>query len=325
MDNLTTFNGTLHAIKEATFAQTLTPVTLPEWKSHTQTKLTIPKIPYPLFRQVVAWQRKIAEEFRCETTTSLFLIDDEWKAVTFYQENTQGSMTADIDYVKDERNKDLLAEYADKSLVHATIHNHVFSGAGQSGRDADDEKGLPGPHITIGNLNRTNLSYHGRLSAYVGNEHKFLPLRFSDVIGIPLPPQFDVDLITKLELAYLDFTSEDSEIPKEWDDRFTKKVHQNTHNQNQNYSWQNKKKTDDENIEKLVENYQKLSCWPWDFLDAIDLSTQESFLETLESLPLIGVYAALSVATEISKGQPDYGELYALLCKRRDGSKQATQ
>ena len=184
----------------------------------------LPPIPLDTFYAILCWQRKIAKEHQCETTTSLFLIDGEWVAEPFFQANEKGSMTADIDYSSDE-NKDIFEALSSKSEngIHATIHNHVNSSAHQSGRDADDEMGLPGPHITLGNMQQMLIDYHGRFSVWAGGSHHFIPMRLSDIVELPLPSNPSWGQIELVEKAILSAIP-DYGYPKDWDTRFTVKA-----------------------------------------------------------------------------------------------------
>ena len=189
-------------------------------------ELSIPKIPLLLFWQIASWQKEIVREHSCESTTSLFLIDNQWIAVPFFQENTSGSMTCDVDYT-DERNAELLAKYADRSPVHGSIHNHVSAGAGQSGRDEKDETGLPGPHITIGTMMKPTVDWDARFSLLDPDtkQHQFIKLEVTDIIDcVPqnryTPEQRKaVEEIAKKYALTLPATG----YPEEWKKRFTLK------------------------------------------------------------------------------------------------------
>lgn len=202
---------------------------VPEGQMDNKFAPTFPKIPYALFQQVCRWQTAIALEHSCESTTSLFLIDGKWVAVPFFQENRKGAMTIDVDFTTPE-NQALMDHYADKSLMgmHATLHNHVNAGAGQSGTDAKDEQNLFGPHMTIGNLNMRQMTFHARMSVFIGGKHKFIELKFLDIIDVALP--FDLDSLSATQIAEVEKMllcfdrSNAPEYPEEWKDRFSVKA-----------------------------------------------------------------------------------------------------
>lgn len=189
--------------------------------------INFPKIPYELFRQVAKWQTEIAHSHKCESATSLFLIDGEWQAVPFFQQNDKNSMTIDVNF-NSELNLPLIEAMAERSHMgmHATIHNHVSAGAGQSGRDSNDEKNLFGPHITIGNMDKTEMSFHARLSVYIGGKHTFIELSLLDIIESPIVYEgLSQAERERLEKTLLTFNRESvSNYPEEWKDRFSLKV-----------------------------------------------------------------------------------------------------
>lgn len=224
MSNLVIYKDKPHVIEEHPFGWMATPANLPFWATHQEFAPKMPKIPYALFRQMVAWHRNIVAKHDCEAHNNMFLIDGQWYCVPCFQENTKGSMTVDVDFNTDE-NKALLADWMDKSEFHATLHNHVKIAASQSGTDSNDEKNLYGPHITIGHLHQQQISYHGRFSAMVNGKHQFIPCRFSSLVDIPIPDGgYTEATLAEIEKAYLNIDSSNDTYPKEWDDRFTVKA-----------------------------------------------------------------------------------------------------
>lgn len=181
----------------------------------------LPLIPLALFYQVLNWQREQAKAHSCETHTSLFLIDGEWIAEPFHQDNVKGSLTIDLDYTHKDNEKryNELKDVAEKG-VHATIHNHVNAPAGQSSVDVDDELGLCGPHITLGNMEATTISWDARFSLLIGTKHHFIDMRVADIIALPLPPNASkeqVALAEKMVLTNVPLC----DWPDEWDDLLT--------------------------------------------------------------------------------------------------------
>lgn len=207
-------------------------IPVPEMELQGRFNVGFPKIPYALFLQIAKWQTEIALEHRCEAATSLFLINNEWVAVPFYQENNVNCMTIDVDFTTPE-NAALMEQYAGGSLMgmHATLHNHVNGGAGQSGTDMKDERNLFGPHITIGNLNSKQMSFHARMSLHIGGKHQFVELRFLDIIDVQFPfdiSDFTEEQITGLEKLLLNVDRKKvADYPAEWKDRFALKVFTN--------------------------------------------------------------------------------------------------
>lgn len=199
-------------------------------KKEPQWELSIPKIPLKLFWEVANWQREIAAEHKCESTTSLFLIDNEWVAVPFFQQNRPNAMTIDIDYTTQD-NADLLAQYADRSIVHGSLHNHVNGGAGQSGKDHSDEVNLPGPHITLGNMSSEKLSYHGRFSVIepTTGAHFFVPMSILDIVDVDKLMLVDTADVRKA-IEVLILTVPAVNYPKEWKNRFQIEEWKSYHN-----------------------------------------------------------------------------------------------
>lgn len=316
MNNIVLHAGKVYEQQDVPFARVMVLQNVPD-ATNARPTLTIPKIPYELFRSVVAWQRSIAAKYNCESTTSLFLIDGKWEAVSFYQENHQNSMTADVDYVDNEKNKELLDKYADHSPVHATIHNHVKSGAGQSGRDAADEKNLPGPHITIGHLDRELIDWHARLSTMVNGKHQFFQLEFLDLIDVQIPDHPISDTCAKeLTRAYLTIQSHENEIPDEWKDRFTKKEYTNQRHS----SPSNTSSSQQNSVEaELLAHADNIAMWPYDFLSHLRLKSKKAFREDLNKLTALGQHAALAVAHHCAKDadNPTVDELYSFLRTRK--------
>lgn len=315
--SLCVFDSKVMKEQTAPFIDFLEPVTFPLWIATRKHRVTLPLIPVELFRKIVSWQRKIATDHRCETTTSLFLVDGVWHAVPFYQNNNHGSMVADVDYVDDERNKALLDQWADKSDVHATLHNHVFAAAGQSGRDADDEKKLPGPHITIGNLDRETMTFHARMSTLVDGKHLFIELKLADIIDVGLPEApISETAMLEIERAHLTFPQNDALIPQEWADRFeVKKAVPKTHAQPSRYSGGQQYDTAES---MLLEHCDTIGLWPYDMLGSLNLTTLEAFTKSLENLSPMGKHAALAVANVISgTEQPTVAQLLAHLQQRK--------
>lgn len=314
--------GKLHELHRVPFATVLKEVQgLQAWPYQTNFLLELPKIPYALFRQVCAWQRKIAEAHKCESTTSLFLVNGEWIAVPFFQHNTTGSMTADVDFT-DERNAALLAKYADESDVHATIHNHVNGGASQSGRDSNDEKNLPGPHITIGHLSSVKLDWHARLSTSGSDgKHGFIQnLSFMDLIDVPFPPgPLKEETAKEMSEAWLTFKSSDEEIPPEWEERFEIRTYQRT-TPSVTSTTTSSGQPSNGTLEKwLDDNKGELTPWPYGFLEHLDRSSREKFKESLMgALPTV-VHAAYCVADHIAPNNPNgYVMLYQHLKEKFD-------
>lgn len=327
--------GKLHVLHTVPFAQVLKEVSgLPTWGYHSDFLLTIPKIPYTLFRRIVAWQRAIVKEHRCESTTSLFLVEGRWIAVPFYQHNTAGSMTADVDFT-DERNAALLAKYADLSDVHATIHNHVTSGASQSGRDASDEKNLCGPHITIGHLDKMKLDWHARLSTLGpdGKQGFIQNLSFFDLIEVPLPPgPIKKETLDDLMVAWMTFESSMDEIPEEWKDRFeirTRAVTTHTSAMGSGYGGYTSNgsaaSSNNASLEKFIQDHAaELTSWPYGMLAVLNVESKEAFKASLETaLPLVQ-HAAYCTADHIAPNNPNgYHLLYDHLVEKFGTGKKA--
>jgi len=292
-----------------------TPAELPNWPTLSQ--LNFPRIPYELFLQIAKWQTEIALEHKSESATSLFLVNGEWKAICFNQENKANSMTIDVDF-EEEENAKLLAEVADKSPIHATLHNHVNGGAGQSGTDFKDEQNLFGPHITIGNLNVRKMTFHARLSVYVNGKHEFIQLHFCDIIDVPVPPYASVEQLDKIADVFLDVPRNLVEdYPEEWKDRFKLEVTKYKGKQvgfstvyepdttQEDYeldAWRehyaNKKKDENsggnDSIVQFSQAVEKLPIWPNEVVFCLDFTNEKVFKESLMNAPAIVEEAAIA-------------------------------
>lgn len=277
-------------------------------------RLNFPKIPYRLFLLVCKWQTEIAMKHGCESATSLFLIDNEWVAIPFFQKNTQGSMTIDTEFEKDPRNQALLNEYTDKSMFHATIHNHVKMGASQSGTDAADEKGLYGPHITIGNLDQKKMSFHGRLSMILEGKHHFIPLRFTDIIDVPLPPGAAEGELLKAEELFLSINRDAVEsYPEEWKERFDLEEKKNflpTHIPTmgkQNYGYLMGLEENEGPWEKSKRERDSTPEWVNILLEKAPITSLQSFICYIDRLPK---YQKESIVKNKLKKGITYKDLY---------------
>lgn len=318
---------------------------LPIWEK--QTEINFPRIPYGLFLQIAKWQTEIAEKHRCESSCSIFLVDGEWIAVPFYQQNTAGSMTIDTDFEKDERNATLLGKYADLSPMHATLHNHVSGIAGQSGTDFKDELNLYGPHITIGNLNQNKMSFHARLSVYQEGKHRFIPLKFTEIIDVPVPPGANEAMMDALEAQYLNVDRKlCPDYPEEWQDRFEFQA-QKTYTQlwsggtgyqapvlnHQPVDPDKWDQWDEMTDEEWAEEKKRLSKstgsggatktfgtneWVGKIIAKLPLTSYQEFLEGLKKLRS---HEAEGVAAAVLKAQVNYKQLYEALKKNQTVNK----
>lgn len=284
----------------------------------TQVALNFPKIPYHLFLLICSWQMKIAHAHKCESATSLFLIDGQWQAVPFFQENDANSMTIKVDF-KDEDNAIMLDEMMQKAEMgmHATLHNHVMAGAGQSGTDVADEKHLFGPHITIGNLNCRTITFHARLSIYIGAEHKFIPLHFCDIIDVPVPPGATKEELDKIATGYLTMgQSKMPAYPEEWANRFTLtkpvgRIHYSNYGNGLGYTYggedelfDSQKKSSSGGVSSadsedtafgLESMLQDLPSWPDGIIFSLDTTDEVRFRSSLMKSPNLVEEAAIAI------------------------------
>ena len=130
------------------------------------------------------------------------------------------TVTADTD------NKEMWAKHYSLSSgcePIGTVHHHCTANAFQSGTDKADEINKDGLHITIGNLDKERMSYHGRVSFFkeffVPNLGEWFDL-MNPVLKRYENKPFYNDIVTEAITAY-----NGSSFPEEWKEFCTVKKH----------------------------------------------------------------------------------------------------
>ena len=127
------------------------------------------KIPLTLYRQMLGFLLWTQEAFAAEGLIYAFHHPEHgWHAEP--PEQTTHGMTVSAD---DTELETLMAPKG--YTLRFTAHHHCTSSAFQSGTDKTDEHSKPsGLHITLGELNKPTLAFHGRIVVRVGqNTHQF--------------------------------------------------------------------------------------------------------------------------------------------------------
>ena len=106
-------------------------------------KLTIPKIPYKIFENIVCFFRAVHQKYDAEAIV-LLLYDYDKKMWGFHIPKQEVS-GASADY-------DLKEEPIETKNIVGTIHSHNTMSAFHSGTDDHDEEGQDGIHMTVGKL-----------------------------------------------------------------------------------------------------------------------------------------------------------------------------
>ena len=137
---------------------------------------TGPKIPWDLWRELIAWCEVTQEKFKSEALALLFLSDDqEWK-VWYPPQTTQG-MTVQAD----EKHADYAIQRAKMpDMQLGTLHHHCTAGAFASGTDEKDEIDRDGLHFTVGSLDEARYTLHYRFciegACHEGKAHEVIEM-----------------------------------------------------------------------------------------------------------------------------------------------------
>lgn len=198
-------------------------------------KNTLPKLPYEIWQQVVAFMKHIANGQNTEAIVSLTLIEGAWRVICWHQ-TPEGALHVDFKEGSDE-NQELLSDEEKEALlkVHCTVHSHNKANAFQSSDDADDELGKEGWHITVGNCDKDVISTHCRLNckriAEFDKKGKktqagwqvFAVCPISEVIESPKVPKKYRRFMKDPRVLF--HTNSSVPYPEEWNERAKKKVH----------------------------------------------------------------------------------------------------
>lgn len=122
------------------------------------------KIPYDVFRQVLAFFEWSMEETKSETIVNLFLNEGtgEWQALVLPQAGYNGMTVKLID---DHPNRIPTYQRLGRGWrPMGTVHHHCTASAFQSGTDSNDERSKEGIHVTIGDVTSRRYTIHARTS-----------------------------------------------------------------------------------------------------------------------------------------------------------------
>jgi hypothetical protein len=131
-----------------------------------------PKISWTDWCQIVSFHRWCVATFRAETHISHLLTrDGQYVHCPFHQQVRRGAMTIQVDYVSPE-NQEIIRQLGERYGIstgdfHGTTHNHVVSGAFESGTDKSDEEFKQGFHFTVGNMDKPVISIHARVRVII--------------------------------------------------------------------------------------------------------------------------------------------------------------
>lgn len=157
------------------------------------------KIPYVLWRYMLAWCQISYEKFKSETLMQLFYDteSDKW-VVWIPPQKTQGMTVQARD--TDELYIQERAGYPD--LMAGTLHHHCTTSAFQSGTDSSDEKTKEGIHFTIGKLGSAKLDVHARFCTG-GNCYEASAADFVELDLGPLVQTLPETELTRIKTALL--------------------------------------------------------------------------------------------------------------------------
>ena len=159
-----------------------------------------PFIPYRIYREVLAFFRKVNNDHKSEAAVLLVLnresdlSNQEYKIIV--PEQKVGG--ASVDYVVDN------SQLEEGEFLAGSIHSHPTFGASQSGIDHSDECNFDGVHITLGQIEKETPEIHERIvlagETYTSkeNQHKMIKTKHEDSEG---------------------------SFPEEWMSKITKTVH----------------------------------------------------------------------------------------------------
>lgn len=115
------------------------------------------EIPLSLWEKIVGFHRMVSIKMQGESVSYHRWHDElnEWHSLIPWQDSVAMSLSVHTPW-RDPRNAALLDDYGKKYKQDfypwCTVHTHVDTNAFESGTDADDEKDVPGWHITLGSL-----------------------------------------------------------------------------------------------------------------------------------------------------------------------------
>jgi proteasome lid subunit RPN8/RPN11 len=140
-----------------------------------------PKIPYDTYLDAVRFFKAVLAEHKSEGIGLLFVRGREWQIAFPKQSGSIGGVDVDM---TDEFNSTLIHSLLDDGWHKCgSIHSHPTFSAFQSGVDHKSESfTCPGPHITVGDLDKEKISLHCRI--VFRQEH--VEVHPSVVIDVPL-------------------------------------------------------------------------------------------------------------------------------------------
>lgn len=187
-----------------------------------------PKIPFSLYSKMVAFFRKIQKLHDSECQVRFFFNPNTliWDIHAFPQQGL-GMSTIEINGEQFDQQR---ATWPEPWFGFGTGHHHCKAGAFQSGIDKADEENTDGLHITLGNVDKEQMSFHGRL-VFCGETHQaemcdwFAP---PDNVTQQVEPLLEAGLLDREHLleiykrTLLRHNPDEGIIPKLWMDNFSK-------------------------------------------------------------------------------------------------------
>lgn len=229
-------NDKLYVKNENDLFVSFTELTIPEMKPQASFKGA--RIPFTLWQQIVSFLLWSYAEFKSEALVQLFYSEElqEWRAWVMPQYIGTGmTITQVTDADVWDKFEEEQRQYIAGFDPAGSVHHHCTASAFQSGTDHNDEKNKQGLHITIGNLDASRLSIHGRVSV---NKVFWTP---SWLEWFELPEQFmqaalifpDEAINLALE-RLLTLKPETLEFPALWKDNCMKRVYTSSYSERDN-------------------------------------------------------------------------------------------
>lgn len=176
------------------------------------------KMPFDVWRSVMGFLRWSQKAHESEAMLIFFYNKENgsWGAACFPQKTMGMSVKLDTE---DPEYAAVRAEFGKGWAQFGSIHHHCSSAAFQSGTDKDDEDKKDGLHITIGNIDEAEASFHARF-VYKGTTHEAGLQEWIE------PPDFFKELPKSLQtndnLNKILCSVEGAEPPETWQKRVRK-------------------------------------------------------------------------------------------------------
>jgi hypothetical protein len=173
------------------------------------------RIPAALWQKIVGFMMWSQNKYKAEAQIRLFYNTDtdEWNAVP-YPQQPNGMTTKELTDEPELYDKLRQEIKGDGWVGFGTVHHHCTASAFQSGTDHADEIDQPGFHITLGNLDKDEMSVHCRFSHNRG----FAPCNLWDFVDYPVQLAHFPRLIPKWYLLSITY-----EFPALWTESIIEK------------------------------------------------------------------------------------------------------